>query len=406
MTTTSGQGWSGFLRLLMNQESANPSQAKRRNALAPTASDESKRSFIFNALTASETINGDYKFYILGEIFYFWIQNSEDLLSYCKDIRAKLLREGYFFKAVVTEGSFVATEIGTLIGGAGNGGARLAQDLSAMPELFGHRFTETLVSRVHGFVFDEQILGLHEREEQFKGIGFAFDPAFASRPGFVGSSYMSGVGKGYIPYADLAFTIDETARPVVFVSGESQDDITKKKDIIIENIGCDENDVEFIWKGSDGSRWASAPYNSAANLIDTFVENFLTSTTKSDAYARYYIPSFVSLVRSSDFSKIRYLDGAEWQAYPLIFHRLRQPAIRRQAKQVQGFEIVISAMAEAIFSRQGLDDATKTAFVNMLDQDVLKRVMALPPQFVSRSLRDEIAQVKTAALMFNAKAGR
>lgn len=428
MLGNSGEGWSAFIRLLLTQESANPSIEKSRSAFAIPimgAGDsddddfDGKKSFLYSVLETSAE-REDFKFYFLGDILYAWMPTQNDMIDFCQRLRARLLVYGYYFKGVIRPGKIKALDLNQTLREAKKShdqmaGSSVVDDLNEFARFFDEKTVNRTIDRAFGFVFDQSVLQLHSLEEQFKGIGFSVDVSAQDRGASIVSSAYPGGKKGehFVASFDLAFPADEVGKPTIslFVGDDKAERMAE--------LGLSSGNINNEHEKINNFHWISIDENGKKHYEDDFtgiymwlsgiVRNFMISSTKLDVYSRYYVSLFITIIRSSDFSSISNSPSHGWQAFPVIFDLLRHTKILRQTRRYPGFDLVAGVLAEEVFIRHTMSryghgvnapsDETRRALVSLLGPVTIRRLMTLDPRFLDARVRDDLASLAPADSM-------
>jgi hypothetical protein len=134
-------------------------------------------------------------------------------------------------------------------------------------------------------------------------------------------------------------------------------------------------------------------------LFDVFINEAYMAKSRSVVYARYYIPTLVSMIRSANFDGLVF-NGESWENAPPIFERLYlSKSLYKQFSAVKGFNFVYWAMLNEIWKQhRDIDWATKSQLISVLAQraGVIKDVNQIPEHVASHSCRDEVLKIKAA----------
>lgn len=256
---------------------------------------------------------------------------STDVLDFLNNIRTTLFAKGFYFKCSLNPGKFCA-------------------------------YQDNDTKGFSSVTFPPSAVDSYLLHEQFKGLGFIisqkiFDVAWSGPKDalndLVQSVFIGGPNRNeVIRYHDIPF--GEKYR------GNNKYSIEKKEKLKIGGVN-----------------------HSAEIYFEQYLEDFMIARTKNETYAIYYLPSLITMIRSSDFKDLHYSEG-DWTGAPLIFCKLflEQRTLKR-ILSIPRSEIVYCAAVEKVYqdSNQGdiIKDYLATFFSN---KQKLKKGISNIPAFV------------------------
>jgi len=197
----------------------------------------------------------------------------DDAIGYLQVVRSVLFSKQIYFKCAIAEGNLETEGLDPFFG------INKKEHIDKLRKIVSYRY------------FGPNSVKIYALHEKFKGIGFYVEGALARKVKesgyFVESGfYADPTLRNYIEFWDIAY------QPRL--------------------MQC-----LFDYKDSDESAMIDSQF------IDSILKSLLYSKAKNKDYARYYISTLITMIRSSDFSKI-YFDCNEktWKQYPVIFKRL------------------------------------------------------------------------------------
>lgn len=197
----------------------------------------------------------------------------DDAIGYLRRIREVLFSKQIYFKCAISEGDLEGNDFDPF------SGINKADHKKKVKSIVSYRY------------FGADSVNVYALHEKFKGIGFYVDSRLVDRykdAGYFVSSgfYADPAINTYVKFWDVGF--NPPLLGALFENGNEDGDSA--------------GDVQFI---------------------DSLLKSLLYSKAKKREYARYYISTLISMVRSSDFTKM-YYDNINkiWMRYPAIFKRI------------------------------------------------------------------------------------
>lgn len=233
---------------------------------------------------------------------------NSDTVAFLQTLRDDLFARGYYFKCAIT------------IGG------------------LDPQYRGSAEKGFYSIIFGQSSVAAYLLHEQFKGLGFAVadEVAEAAKPlssRLVRSVFLSGRDKriDVVPYFDLKFE-----KPYV---GDNRFGEEKSKDQLT----------------------AGTPNHAAEIRFEQYLKDFMVAATKSRSYARYYLPTLVTMIRSSDFAKLSRSD-AGWSGVPLVFYKLFiEHRTRRRLAEIPRADLLYGAALSMIYGDSSADPGRERA---------------------------------------------
>ena len=277
---------------------------------------------------------------------YIECDNARELLEFARRVRWILFAEEVFFKAAIKEGN-------------------LADRV--------HKFSSkgSLKIDISGTSFGESVVDVYYAQESFKGIGFCLEGTWPqSAHSLLVASCFPGAtnSKAWTSIRDIAFSESE-------IGG------------LLENTGHEDKKTEQV-----------------AAFFDNLLSAALRANTTKRNLARYYMSCFITVIRSSDFSKIEMTEKA-WTKKPIIFSHMFEDKKRRDGYlSISGADCLFLAATNEIFSaesklkipkfKDGEQNEVCDNIVRMLLRyGILKGPLpSLPPYILSHEIAEDIAR--------------
>jgi hypothetical protein len=276
----------GFIDLLGTKESSRISEEKFYGAI---------RKFLFTLVSELRELDPDaYVFQYLSDSAFFELKTEAASFEFLRTLRRRLFDQRIFFKCALIPGQLKPQNINR---------AFLEEIVKENSENYlarSYNF-DAIENNLHGFFFSDETIKAYLLHEVYKGVGFVASDALVQQfPNeFVKSIYYtSDTFKSANSFHDLRFSVDRE------VAKWSEDVDT-------------EFDIPVGWTESSA-----------------FIRNFISSAEiaayKRGSYAKYYIPTLISMVRSSDFSTVQISDKS-LDGTPAIYRRVINDAKQRKA---------------------------------------------------------------------------
>jgi hypothetical protein len=324
-------------------------------AMASRSSEELIRNLDYFHATLSENFkffkNGrcsafsDGAFFVAGEPTAFQ--------PFYQRVRNMLFQRGLFFRC-----SFIEGDIPMMDHETDESGNYLAKS----PPSF------------RSFTFSGSAPDAYQRESMFKGVGCTVAKANGEKKlqNTVTSFYLrSDGGKlSAVEYLDFRYSEFELSEP----PADTEDD-----------------------------SW-TATYAAEQRIVDPTVLACHTALTQSTSVGSYFLPVFVSMIRSSDLSNVTYnVSGGGWENAPYLFRQLVDGGATKALKDLPGLHLLLLACFDKLYRDC---DGTPPKAVR---ERVLHKLMRHPncfrnldriPDFViSGSARNELVKLRAAATL-------
>lgn len=417
------QGFSGFIRLLLVHDSANVDKETRDKALLiPTNQEISvyiqrtqgedqngdetpdteviEENFFFIIVKQIARCNSDYKIEFRGDSVFFWTATWPDFLYFCQNLRRELLKNGYLFKGSISSGQITQKKSRDIL-----------QNFSSA---FDDEIFQRLCSKVSGYSFDQKTIRLIENEELYKGIGYICDidprDSEIENSSFVRSYHQSNRRlRSFSEIVDLAFLRDDIGGPIIFLENSEEDEREAEMEGILPHLrnpfSIDPSQLNpCFWELTESDTTSKRELRYGApdpvQLCVGIAKQFIKATSLEASYARYYVPLFISIIASSNFSHLRYVEfqnQMRWQAYPVIFDVLYSRNFRVFASKHKEFDIVYAMLFQACFEdndKELLDDSSALRLVSSFSVSHLHRLIQENSGVLKRSTRDRIVAIQ------------
>lgn len=234
----------------------------------------------------------------------------DDAIGYLQVVRSILFSKQIYFKCAIAEGNLETEGFDPF------SGINKKEHIEKLRKIVTYRY------------FGADSVNIYALHEKFKGIGFYVEGSLARKAKesgyFVESGFYADPAlRNYIGFWDVAF------RPRL---------------------------MQYLFDHKDSDERAMID----SQFIDSMLKSLLYSKAKNKDYARYYISTLITMVRSSDFSHI-YFDCSEksWKQYPVIFKRLYLDRFfLKHNRTVPGLECVFFCMINEVLDSvaRRLDD--------------------------------------------------
>lgn len=227
-----------------------------------------------------------------------------DAIGYLRRIREVLFSKQIYFKCAIAEGDLEGSDFDPF------SGINKAIHIKKVKSIVSYRY------------FGADSVNVYALHEKFKGIGFFVDSKLVDRYKATGCFVSSGFYADptintYVKFWDIGFN-----PPLL---GALYENDSGKGDLAY--------DVQFI---------------------DSLLKSLLYSKAKKREYARYYISTLISMVRSSDFTKMYYDSiNKTWAMYPVIFKRIYIDGFYvKHGSTVLGLDSVFFCLINEIFQNR------------------------------------------------------
>ncbi len=263
-----------FIDLLSTKESAKISADDFREAIEEFASTLG---------TGMINLDATARLSIFSDCAFIQAPANQKSIFFFQKIRERLFDSGYYFKCAIGVG---------LLGEGYN-------PLMLMPEAS----REKIKDRVSISVFTEESVNCYIAHEAFKGIGYTIhkDAKKMLRDFLVKSVYFPSQSNDvYQEFYDLKFSETEIGKTI-------EDEASFRKKIRSFKNNNDRDIISII---------------PSYAIFNKFLHAFAKANTKDKSYGRYYIPTMISFIRSSDFSQMEFDDHHVCFNFPYIFFLL------------------------------------------------------------------------------------
>lgn len=328
--------WCGFIDLLGTKESANASLTKLKLSL----------SAFHNSLQKNFHLLGDGTCFAFSDGAFFQTTQLSNFIRFYQSTRRDLFANANFFKCAVIQG-----------------------DLQADTELTKAGDFSAIKSGFWSVRFGDKAAQAFMDQDLFKGIGAVLSQSSIEDSNFVRSFYFSSERlTSARQYIDIRFTNEEVnLKP----THSTEDPL----DMPIDD-----------------------PSMSSGDFIYNFIKEASIAKARSNKYARYYIPTLASMIRSQDFSMLEFDDGA-WIHSPILFDIMFMgKSVSREFSSVPGFSFLFWTFVDEIWKQKNSDmsNEAKEALVLTLSskRNTFKDVGLIPDFIVSHAVREEVLSIK------------
>lgn len=189
--------------------------------------------------------------------------------------------------------------------------------------------------------------------ESFKGIGFCVDKSL-DKPSLL-RKYMV---------------------PSIYIEDDKGANLKQSWDIRF-NEGYTGNS-KYVEERREGRLVEGEDNHSAELNLNRYIKSLLIAKTKNQRYSKYYIPSLISIVNSSNFSKVAFVEDEGWKGAPLMFHKLFIDGVfRRRLSSVPASEVLYCAAINKIY-QDCSSGARETGEVGEVKNRLARAVHGLP----------------------------
>lgn len=258
-------------------------------------------------------------------------------IAFLNDIREHLFAKSYYFKCSIVYGEF---------------NVEVQND---------EGFSST--------TFGEKSVAAYEKHEDYKGIGYVVDEAVYTNKEigeiesqFVRSFYLRKTKPvEFVPCFDVRFD-DRFIGTTKFLEDKKENKIKK----------------------------GSSNHSSEGN-INLYLKNFVIAKTKNKNYAKYYIPTIISIINSSDFSKIAFSKENGWNGVTMIFYKIFFDSVfQKRITSIPGGEIIYFAALEKFYTdmeyvdeERGEKDEVRTQLAEIISgKQKIKNFISKVPDFI------------------------
>lgn len=276
-----------FLDLLGTKESANQSDEAYAEAI-----DQLEYAIVEN----SDSIQLGDKIRVSSDTVFMEIGNPERALKFLSLLRTSLLKRQFYFKGAVKAGNYEIKEEIT---------EKTMKDYTR----------EKLENTCKFMKLGPQIVDLYRLQERYKGIGFLLHDSY------------------------IKLLSERTRSALVCTSGFFENEGAAQKLIVFNDIVFSHHDIGTIIDEIPSN--GEMGHDEGMAFIVDFMKSCYRAHLKSNRYARYYIPTLLSIVKSSDFTKIYVDEEGNWRNFPAIFLILFiRSNIYKNFLPIRGFELL------------------------------------------------------------------
>lgn len=242
----------------------------------------------------AESINCDVKLRFFSDSAYIEGNDIDELSKYASRLRFLLFSQEIFFKAAISPGK-----------------------LDDRPSTKCEKRDNGFELDIQGSSFGESAVTVYYNQENFKGIGFFLDTK-----------------EGKSEKSDF---FCESAFP-------QSDDLKKWSGFF--DIRYNNSNINSTMESND----SVDGFENALSFLDILLENALRANFQKNGLSRYYISNFITLINSSDFSKLSISDD-EWKnAPPIFFHMLISKKRRTNYSSLKGGHALFFALLHKVLS--------------------------------------------------------
>ncbi len=336
----------GFIDLLATKESSRVSQL---------STDAAIKSFL-GCLVLNKIILGDEKCEIkcLSDSAFFQLPASESGVLFLQRLRKDLFDRKLYFKCGIVSGELSTSLLDTDF-------LSTFLDAESVRERLGGKTPKELAEEisidVQGFYFSHSAVRAYELHEAFKGIGYSISNSAKDviEKSTVSSLYFVDDRLEKVKaYTDLTFDnnfeLGESAAREVAPDQELPD-LTKPS-------ASDENRLDV-----------------GLTYINILLRSLQIATIKNKSYTKYYLPTLISMLRSTSFSSI-HVEQGQIVGAPVIYRRLVvDNALGRMRPRPKGVNKILACLLDATLN--GLDVQVQALTHNAADIDEPSRPPSL-----------------------------
>lgn len=296
---------------------------------------------------------------------YIECEDPSRLLEFSRRVRRALFSEEIFFKAALAPGALGDNSVHIIVDEDGkrhNGGA-----------------VEGFID-IRGVTFGDRVSEVYYEQENFKGVGY-----------YISAKHGQSVSDGYL--VDSCFPADGG----------------RQSWVAFKDISFTDQEVGGLFRSEDNRQRIHVE---ASEFLDQLLGAALRANKNKKDLSRYYFSAFMTIIQSSNFSKVDYHEDS-WDGVPVVFNHMFQSELRRpnytslKGADALYFAVVnkIFNMDEEILDRDGKKiflpkyrnpsyDNTCNALVSMLgNMKLLGGAIGSYPDFVlSPDVREDIAR--------------
>lgn len=347
-------------------EYINPTEASRRferhiiSACTYTLSTSKNKEHLKNAGIVIDGITAK----------YFHFQSCDDLITFVLKLRSLLINDKLPCKICVAKGTLSSSHLADTfepILERLDGGDDTAADI-----LFNELGTdsrgkiEALFKLYRAPRIEENAVTLGAQLEAFKGFGLFADTTLVGEIGgaetFINHSPRQLLPSSHhsdnLEYLDFQFPGDESDVVVKLKreTAEAAGDVNEHN----EADHDDDDQADLVSAENEAEDVVEALPTGSIVLIDDIMDLLTRSFKADENNGIYYVSILTTIVRSSHYKAMTYLprarklDGrlhaAGWQQVPPIFFTILARRSRNMLKRISGFELVLGALIDEIFS--------------------------------------------------------
>lgn len=350
-----------FVDLLATKESANLPAREFYQAMA---------AFSQTAAGAAGGLSRASRMYIFSDCAYIESRSMTEVAQFVRTLRKPLFLCGRFFKGAVVAGQLEPKPL--------------------------KRATRSEGATVSGVVFGPGSVPAYLLHERFKGIGVAVEPLSddpTASDETVMTAYPEGDGRRFSVCRDVRYSAAE-------IGGLYSLDSSKR---VRAGSSCDWVEAEEDEDDEGGVLEEEYPlFNSMEDggneFVRVLIHNMIKSKVKSARYGRYYISTLISIVNSSDFSKLEYAKPDGWANFPIIFKYLfLSRTIEAQCGDVAGCNLVYFAAVNQIFRSSKLEEAALLDLVSVIVSrpKLYSHIGSVPPEILAHEHRERFIELAT-----------
>ncbi|MCA8902210.1 MAG: hypothetical protein KDA53_13295 [Hyphomonas sp.] len=294
MTKSPKENWVVFLDMLGTKESAKLSKEDYPSKI---------ELFKNEVVNVAKSLDCNLSMRVFSDSIYFQIDSFDELAFFCRTLMFKLFPMDVFFKGAISSGELDESPIST------------------------KKQTESGYSiNIKGSAFGPSVVPVHFGQEQFKGIGFLFDPGQNTTRKTLDILLVRHLVRSAFPVANNRLTLEWQPYFDLKFDPPATSNLVESEDFEQDDF---EEGIVFI---------------------QSIVQAALRAERSKKDLSRYYLSFLHTLIRSADFRKIDYFED-NWRNFPLVFFVLHLlPGVRKGILQIKGGETLYLHIAERILS--------------------------------------------------------
>lgn len=248
------------------------------------------------------SVKSDIKLRFFSDSAYIECNDVNELARYASKLRLLLFSQEIFFKAAISPGA-----------------------LDDIPSTINEMRSNGFKIDIQGSSFGESAVTVYYNQENFKGIGFFVD-----------------LKDGKSQKID---SLCESAFPV-------SDDLKKWSGFF--DIRYTTSNIDSVMESSD----STDGFENAMAYLDILLENALRANFQKKNLSRYYISNFITIINSSNFSRLSVSDDQWKNAPPIFFHMIVSKKRRLNYASLGGGHALFFALLHRVLTAKSDDQHT------------------------------------------------